>query len=97
MDKIDWAHVFGVEPEDQKRWAEMDDMAQKRIENGGGVERVVKDAAESGLNLAQQAAKSRMQAAQNAGRDDARTTRPKRKVVIQEEQTEFLDDDPQFG
>ncbi|WP_444961778.1 hypothetical protein [Nocardiopsis sp. M1B1] len=97
MGNVDWESLFGIEPEDRKRWDEMNAAAEKRIKERGGVEHYAKEAADSGLNLAQKAAAARMQAAQNAGRDDARTTRPRRRVVIQEEKTEFLDDDPQFG
>ncbi|MDE3723952.1 hypothetical protein PWG71_21390 [Nocardiopsis sp. N85] len=95
MAEIDWAQMFGVEPEDRERWEKMEAAAKKRIERGGGVDRIAREVVEPGLNLAQHATRSRMQAAQIAGRDDARTTRRKRTVV--EEQTEFIDDEPEFG
>lgn len=95
MHEIDWLDVFGVGPEDRKRWEEMEAVAQKRIEREGGIAPFIKEAADSGLNLAQQAAEAKTQAAQSARRDDARATRPRRRVV--EERIEFLDDDPEFG
>ncbi|MEV2278307.1 hypothetical protein AB0I72_22245 [Nocardiopsis sp. NPDC049922] len=94
MGDVDWFKVFGIEPEDHKRWEEMEEDAARRRERGGGIGQVAEKAVESGLGFAQKAAQSRMDAAQHNLRDDVRATRPKRtrKVVEVEEQTEFTDE-----
>jgi hypothetical protein len=93
----DWSEYFGVTRDDQARYAALQEDAKKRTEGGGGVSRVVQESVEPVLNLASQAVGSKLQAAQIAARDDAREVRPKRRrVVVEESQTEFIDDGPEF-
>lgn len=94
MGEIDFAKMLGVTEEDRELWEKMEAAAKRRQEREGGIERPAKEGIGPALNLAQQAAESRLRAAQAGARDDARTTRRRRTVV--EHQTEFLDDDPQF-
>ncbi len=95
MSEIDWAQMFGVDPEDRERWKKMNAEADDRINRGGGVDRVAEEAAKPGLNLAEQAVGTQMQAAQTAARDDRRTERWQRTVT--ESKTEFLDEGPELG
>ncbi|WP_435109307.1 hypothetical protein [Nocardiopsis synnemataformans] len=98
MAKVDLTQFLGfVNEEDRKRWSEMQKAAQERIEQGGGIGRVVREAVEPGMNLAQQALGSQMQAAHHKVHNDARAERPMSKFVYTEEHPRFIDDEHELG